>query len=63
VTDYERLIKTLDHAGVEFIVIGGFAATLHGSAQLTEDLDVVQVSLGRGASRQAKPGKGGRKMQ
>ncbi len=40
-TDYERLLRTLDNGEVEFIVIGGFAAILHGSAQLTEDLDVV----------------------
>ena len=40
-TDYERLLRTLDRAGVQLIVIGGFAATLHGSARLTEDLDVV----------------------
>lgn len=40
-TDFERLIATLTQAEVEFIVIGGFAATAHGSAHLTVDLDVV----------------------
>ncbi len=40
-TDYERLLRVLDGARVEFIIIGGVAAILHGSALLTEDLDVV----------------------
>ena len=40
-TDFERLLGVLTHAGVEFIVIGGFAATAHGSAHITVDLDVV----------------------
>ena len=40
-TDFERLIATLTQAEVEFIVIGGFAGTAHGSAHLTVDLDVV----------------------
>lgn len=40
-TDFERLLATLTDAEVEFIVIGGFAATAHGSAHLTVDLDVV----------------------
>ncbi len=41
VTDFERLLTVLTHAKVEFIVIGGFAATAHGSAHVTVDLDVV----------------------
>lgn len=40
-TDFERLLSVLTTAGVEFIVIGGFAATAHGSAHTTVDLDVV----------------------
>lgn len=40
-TDFERLLAVLTHGGVEFIVIGGFAATAHGSAHVTVDLDVV----------------------
>ncbi|MBM4045463.1 MAG: hypothetical protein FJ279_10130 [Planctomycetes bacterium] len=39
-TDLERLIRVLTQARVEFI-IGGVAATAHGSARLTEDLDLV----------------------
>jgi predicted nucleotidyltransferase len=40
-TDFERLLKVLQEGGVEFIVVGGAAATAHGSARLTEDLDLV----------------------
>jgi hypothetical protein len=40
-TDYRKAIETLRDGGVRFIVIGGAAATAHGSTQLTNDLDVV----------------------
>lgn len=39
--DFERLLDVLTAGRVEFIVIGGFAATAHGSAHTTVDLDVV----------------------
>jgi hypothetical protein len=39
--DFERLIATLAGGRVEFIIVGGVAATFHGSARLTSDLDVV----------------------
>lgn len=39
--DFESLLGALSAAGVEFILIGGFAATAHGSARATFDLDVV----------------------
>jgi predicted nucleotidyltransferase len=40
-TDFPSLLHALADAGVEFIVVGGAAATAHGSARLTLDLDVV----------------------
>jgi predicted nucleotidyltransferase len=40
-TDFAELIGLLTRGGVEFIIIGGAAATAHGSARLTEDLDIV----------------------
>ena len=40
-TDFPRLLAVLKGSGVEFIIIGGFAATAHGSAHVTVDLDVV----------------------
>lgn len=40
-TDFPGLIRLLAAAGVEYIIIGGAAATAHGSARLTLDLDLV----------------------
>ncbi len=40
-TDFAALLQALVGGGVEFIVIGGMAATAHGSAHVTVDLDVV----------------------
>ena len=40
-TDFGQLLACLNAAHVEFIVIGGFAATAHGSAHLIVDLDDV----------------------
>ena len=40
-TDFPVLLRALTDAGVEFVIVGGAAATAHGSARLTLDLDVV----------------------
>ncbi|MHC5051023.1 MAG: hypothetical protein ACYTGK_10495 [Planctomycetota bacterium] len=40
-TDYRGLLETLQKGGVDFILVGGLAATVHGSARLTQDVDVV----------------------
>jgi hypothetical protein len=37
---FEKAIQTLCDAEVEFVVIGGLSAILHGSARVTFDLDV-----------------------
>jgi len=39
--DLERLVPTLVQGGVEFIVIGGVAAIIHGSARATYDVDLL----------------------
>jgi predicted nucleotidyltransferase len=39
--DYQKLIPTLVKGHVKFIIIGGVAAVVHGSARATFDLDVV----------------------
>jgi hypothetical protein len=39
--DFEALLRLLLDHRVEFIVIGGVAATLHGSARATFDLDII----------------------
>jgi len=38
--DIETLITRLTRHGVDFVVIGGFAAMAHGATLVTEDLDV-----------------------
>lgn len=40
-TRFEQMLGVLAGEGVEFILAGGVAATVHGSARLTQDLDVV----------------------
>jgi hypothetical protein len=40
-TDFPGLISLLSKGGVEFIIVGGVAATIHGSAHITYDLDIV----------------------
>jgi predicted nucleotidyltransferase len=39
--DIERILTRLRSAEVSFVIIGGVAATVHGSARLTSDVDVV----------------------
>ena len=40
-TDFNALLRLLTENEVEFIIVGGAAATAHGSARLTFDLDIV----------------------
>jgi hypothetical protein len=40
VSDLNRLRQRLCDAEIEFIIVGGFAAMLHGSTLLTRDFDV-----------------------
>lgn len=40
-TDIAGLLRALAEAEVEFIIVGGVAATAHGSVRLTYDLDIV----------------------
>jgi hypothetical protein len=54
VTDFERLLAVLIEANVEFIVIGGFAATAYGSAHVTVDLDLVYRRTAENILRLAK---------
>ena len=37
----DELLKALVRESVEFVVVGGVAANLHGSSQVTRDFDVV----------------------
>ena len=49
--DFEHLLGALVAGRVGFIIVGGVAATLHGSARLTADLDVVYERSSRNISR------------
>ena len=40
VTDFQRLVEALSGGRVDYIVIGGVAMVLHGSARTTRDLDI-----------------------
>jgi len=40
-TDFRGLLEALAQAHVELILVGGVAATAHGSTRLTQDVDVV----------------------
>ncbi|GAC1430205.1 MAG: hypothetical protein NVSMB68_02500 [Thermoanaerobaculia bacterium] len=51
--DFERLLGALVDGRVEFVIVGGVAATLHGSARLTADLDVVYERSARNIRRVA----------
>lgn len=39
--DFRGLLRSLSDVGVQFIIVGGAAATAHGAARLTQDLDIV----------------------
>ncbi len=45
-TDYKALVRALIDGGVEFVLVGGMAATVHGASRLTLDVDVVYPSDG-----------------
>ena len=38
--DFNRLLHRLADSGLDFVIIGGFAAITHGSSLMTRDLDI-----------------------
>ncbi len=40
-SDLVELLSRLSDFGVEFIIVGGVAAVVHGSSRLSQDLDIV----------------------
>jgi hypothetical protein len=40
VIDLERTIRLLSSGGIEFVIVGGIAGSIHGSTQATFDLDL-----------------------
>ncbi len=53
-TDFGGLLKLLADGEVEFILIGGLAAGAHGSAHLTQDVDVAYRRTPENVERLAK---------
>lgn len=49
--ELDALIQALGRGGVDFIIVGGVAATIHGSARLTQGLDVVYSRTPENISR------------
>ncbi len=43
--EFRTLLGALVDSGVDFILVGGVAATVHGSARLTTDVDIVYRRL------------------
>jgi predicted nucleotidyltransferase len=41
--NFSQLLQRLTDAGLEFVLVGGFAAVTHGSFNLTRDVDVCAV--------------------
>jgi hypothetical protein len=50
-TDFGGLIRHLHAEGVRFVLVGGFAGTIHGSPRITVDLDVVYARDGDNLER------------
>jgi len=48
---FEKAVRTLCDAGVEFVIVGGVAATFHGSARVTYDLDICYSRISSNLSR------------
>ena len=53
-TDLPALLRALVDGEVAFIIVGGAAATAHGSSRLTQDLDVVYERSRENISRVAR---------
>lgn len=60
-SDLQKLLFRLDDSGVAFVLVGGYAAMLHGSSLLTRDIDVCAelspqaIGKLRGAFRDVHP--------
>lgn len=53
-TDFGALFKALADSEIRFVLVGGVAATLHGSARLTQDVDIVYARDPENLSRLAR---------
>lgn len=39
-TEFQNLLDRLQQAEVDFVIVGGFAAMMHGSSLMPQDIDV-----------------------
>jgi predicted nucleotidyltransferase len=49
--DFSILLKKLAEAGLDFVIVGGFAAITHGSSYLTRDVDICAVLTSENVAR------------
>jgi hypothetical protein len=49
--DFSSLFRALAEGGVEFILVGGVAAAVHGAARATYDVDVVYARSSENITR------------
>ncbi len=49
--DPVRICEILNEEGVRYIVVGGFAAVIHGSSLTTKDIDLVPDRSGDNLER------------
>ena len=40
-TDFKTVIQVFSGSGIDCVIVGGLAATIHGAARLTQDVDFV----------------------
>ena len=52
--DFAAVLRAFEEAGVEAVLVGGLAATVHGSARLTQDVDFVYSREPRNIERLAR---------
>ncbi len=49
--NFSQLLERLAEAGLEFVVVGGFAAVTHGATYVTRDVDICAVLTGENVER------------
>ncbi len=52
--EFDKLLPVLVQGGVEFILIGGVAGSIHGAARVTYDVDVVYARTAANIKRLAE---------
>lgn len=50
-TNFRQLLHLLSESKIDFILVGGMAATVHGATRLTQDIDIVYSRAGTNLGR------------